>query len=104
MRKQYLSCALVQLPQNSNYIVFLLWHKFITGTPIWFSLPISKLKKLCAINKCIFNFEIAVTLCNPSLLEELNLNPKAPTHVTCFYIHLLTLDGLQKYQIMYLPL
>jgi hypothetical protein len=48
----------------------------------------------------IFNFEIAVL----SLLEELNLNPKAPTHVTCFYIHLLTLDGLQKYQIMYLPL
>ena len=23
----------------------LLWHKFITRTPIWFSLPISKLKK-----------------------------------------------------------
>jgi hypothetical protein len=44
IRKQYLSCALVQLPQNSG-IVFLLWHKFITGTPIWFSLPISKLKK-----------------------------------------------------------
>ena len=48
----------------------------------------------------IFNFEIAVTLCNPSG----GIDPKAPTHVTCFYIHLLTLDGLQKYQIMYLPL
>jgi type II restriction/modification system DNA methylase subunit YeeA len=44
IRKQYLSYALVQLPQNSN-IVFLLWHKFITRIPIWFSLPISKLKK-----------------------------------------------------------
>ena len=34
------ACTLVQLPQNSN-IVFLLWHKFISRTPIWLSLPIS---------------------------------------------------------------
>ena len=44
--KTFLATALVDACKTIATQLGLLWHKFITRTPIWFSLPISKLKKL----------------------------------------------------------